>query len=144
MAIFDALRSDPMKFLRNVLRVNAAFSILSGTVMIVGGAALGASLGKPASVAPDGVVLLVFAAVILWIARAETVSLKAAGVIVALDTVYVVDTARQIFTAQFSTAGTWFYGVAALVVLDFAVLQLGGLLEAARGGNVDGAQGALG
>ncbi len=144
MAIFDALRSDPMKFLRNVLRANAAFSILSGTVMIVGGAALGASLGKPASVAPDGVVLLVFAAVILWIARAETVSLKAAGVIVALDTVYVVDTARQIFTAQFSTAGTWFYGVAALVVLDFAVLQLGGLLEAARGGNVDGAQGALG
>lgn len=144
MAIFDALRSDPMKFLRNVLRANAAFSILSGTVMIVGGAALGASLGKPASVAPDGVVLLVFAAVILWIARAETVSLKAAGVIVALDTVYVVDTARQIFTAQFSTAGTWLYGVAALVVLDFAVLQLGGLLEAARGGNVDGAQGALG
>lgn len=144
MAIFDALRSDPMKFLRNVLRANAAFSILSGTVMIVVGAALGASLGKPASVAPDGVVLLVFAAVILWIARAETVSLKAAGVIVALDTVYVVDTARQIFTAQFSTAGTWFYGVAALVVLDFAVLQLGGLLEAARGGNVDGAQGALG
>lgn len=144
MAMLGALRTDPMKFLRNVLRANAAFSILSGTVMIVGGAALGVSLGKPASVAPDGVVLLVFAAVILWIARAETVNLKAAGVIVALDAVYVVDTARQIFAAQFSTAGTWFYSVAALVVLDFAVLQLGGLLKAARWGNVDGARRALG
>ena len=144
MAMLGALRTDPMKFLRNVLRANAAFSILSGTVMIVGGAALGASLGKPASVAPDGVVLLVFAAVILWIARAETVNLKAAGVIVALDAVYVVDTARQIFAAQFSTAGTWFYSVAALVVLDFAVLQLGGLLKAARWCNVDGSRRSLG
>ena len=70
--------------------------------------------------------------------------MKSAGVIVSPDIVYVVDTARQSSTAQFSTAGTWFYCVAALVVLDFAVLQLGGLLEAARGGNVDGAQGALG
>lgn len=141
MAILGTLHTDPMKFLRAVLRANAAFSILSGTAMIVGGAALGASLGKPASVAPDGVVLLVFAAVILWITRAETVNLKAAGVIVALDVVYVVDTARQILAAQFSTAGIWFYGIATLVVLDFAVLQLGGLLKAARAGNVDEALG---
>ncbi len=144
MAILGALRTDPMKFLRTVLRANAAFSILSGTVMIVGGAALGASLGKPASLAPDGVVLLVFAAVILWITRAETVNLKAAGAIVVLDAVYVVDTATQLLGAQFSIAGTWFYGVAALVVLDFAVLQLAGLLKASRAGDVDGAHKALG
>ena len=142
MAILAALRADPMKFLRNVLRANAAFSIFSGVLMIVGGASLGAWLGKPASVAPDGIVLLVFAAVILWITRKEAVSLKAAAVIVAFDAIYVVDTARLILGGQFSTAGNWYYGVAAIVVLDFAVLQLFGLLKATNAGN-NGTQAAI-
>ena len=60
MAIVAALRTDPMKFLRNVLRANAAFSTLNGFVMIVGGTAIGAWLGKPGSVAPDGMILLAF------------------------------------------------------------------------------------
>lgn len=132
MEFFRTLKRDPLSFLRGVLRANATFSILSGIVMIAGGARLGAWLGKAGSVALDGVVLLMFAAVILWITRAETVGLKVAGVIVALDAVYVVDTVRQILTGQFSTAGNWFYGIVTLVVLDFAILQLSALLEAAR------------
>lgn len=135
---------DPLKFLRTVLRANAAFSILSGIVMVAGGATLGAWLGKPASIAPDGAVLLVFAAVILWITRTEAVNLKAAGVVVVLDAVYVVDTARQILTAQVSPAGNWFYGVATLVVLGLAVMQLSGVLMAARARSVDAAQRAPG
>lgn len=138
MRFFPTMKRDPMSFLRGVLRANAAFSILSGIVMIVGGAALAAWLGRAGSVAPDGVVLLMFAAVILWITRAETVVLKVAGVIVALDT------ARQIFTGQFSTAGNWFYGVATLVVLDFAILQLSALLKAARKRKAEAAQMAMG
>lgn len=132
MALLNALRRDPMSFLRRVLRANAAFSTLTGLTMVLGGASLGAWLGRTASVAPDGVVLLVFAAVILWLTRRATVSLTAAWVVVALDGLWVLDTARQLLGGQFSTAGNWFYGVAALVVLELAVLQGMGAARAAR------------
>ena len=132
MAILETLRTDPMAFLRNVLRTNAAFSILSGVLMIGGGAGLGRWLGRSGSVAPDGVVLLVFGGLILWIARRESVNLKAATAVIALDALYVVDTARQILTGQFSGAGNWFYGVVTLLVLDLAVMQTIGAIRSAR------------
>ena len=71
-------------------------------------------------------------------------NLKAAAAIVALDLLYVADTARLILSGQFSTAGNWFYGVAALVVLDFAVFQLLGLLKAASRGTPRDTQPAIG
>ncbi len=123
-----------MRLLRRTLQANAAFSTLSGLTMVIGGADLAGRLGRTGSVAGDGAILLGFAAVLLWLTRRETVNLKAAWLVVALDLIYVADTAAKILQGAFSDAGNAFYGVASAAVLGFAVTQIAGIVGAARAG----------
>lgn len=126
------LRTNPMAFLRNALRANAVFSTLSGIGMIIGGTQLAAWLGKPGSIVADGVVLLVFAGILVWITRHEVVSLKVASVVIALDLLFVADTTSKILGGTFTTAGSWFYGIVAMIVLDLALLQALGAIRSNR------------
>ena len=132
MTVLSFARQQPMAFLRTVLRVNAVFSTLSGLVMIVGGRALGAWLGRPGTTTPDGIVLGVFALLLVYLTRRPEVSLKAATVVVALDVLWVLDVGRQIFAGQLTTAGAWALGIVALVVLELAVLQAVGIRLSSR------------
>ncbi len=70
----------------------------------------------------------------MWLTRRETVNLKAAWLVVALDLIYVADTAAKILHGAFSDAGNIFYGIASAAVLGFAVTQVAGIVGAAREG----------
>lgn len=123
---------DPYGFLRQSLRGNAAFSILSGTGFALGSGAIAAFLGEvaPLLVLAIGLQLLVFAAALLWLASRPAVSLPLAVTVIAADLLWVLGTVVVLSAGVFTShGGGAAMGVAGIVLL-FAVLQSIGVKRA--------------
>jgi hypothetical protein len=126
--------NDVDGFLRNSLRANAAFSLVSGLGFALAGGAVASFLG----VAPAGLVtstgfpLLAFGAAVLWVASRPQVSVPLARVIIGLDVAWVVGTILLVFADAFTRAGALASLVVADVVLVFAVLQWVGVRRVRR------------
>ncbi len=116
---------DASQFLRNALRGNAAFSVLSGlSFASMSGAIAEFFGGIPADlVLVTGIQLLVFAGALIWLASRPQVSTTLAMGVVAADVVWVLGTFAVISADVFSDAGAMAaLGIAAIVGV-FAVLQ---------------------
>ncbi len=113
--------------LRRALLANAIFSALSGVILLLASKRLAQLLGTSVSLVPIGVMLLIYAAGLLWNARRENISRMEAWIAVILDVAWVAGSAIIIFAGVLTATGNWMVAIVADVVLLFAVLQLIGL-----------------
>lgn len=113
--------------LRNVLRLNAGFSALTGVSALVATGPVSRLLGvdQAWAVRSLGAGLVAFAAVVLVVAAAPVTALARRGLTVSLaDLGWVAATVVVIPLGWFSTRGAVVMGLLGLVVLDLAVAQL--------------------
>lgn len=128
--------SHPSRLLRISLRANALFSLSSGVTMLAAAAPLSAllGLGDPLPVTAVGLNLVVFAALLVWLAARREIRQSLAMAVVMADLLWVGASAALLPTGIFSTAGAWIVLVVADIVLVFALLQALGIRRLRRCG----------
>ncbi len=130
----EETKGTSMLPLRTVLRANAAFSLLSGTILAAGSTALDDVLGIPTLwLATLGVGVVAFGLIVRRISEPDQVRRGSALLVVGADIAWVIGTAAVLlgFPELLSIAGRWTFGIIGLFVLDFALLQVLGLKDAA-------------
>lgn len=125
---------ERQQLLRTALLANASFSTISGLALVFAGREIVRLLGLPESVslAPLGISLLVFAAVLVLFARKKSIRLSNAWIAVVMDAAWVIGSYPLLFVAPFSTSGKWIVGIVAEVVMVFALLQWLGIRRIKR------------
>lgn len=125
---------ERQQLLRTALLANASFSTISGLGLVFAGREIVRLLGLPESVslAPLGISLLVFAAVLVLFARKKSIKLSNAWIAVVMDAAWVIGSYPLLFVAPFSTSGKWIVGIVAEVVMVFALLQWLGIRRIKR------------
>ena len=127
--------SDPGRLLRIALRANAAFSLLSGGFMLIADGLVAAILGAYTALGAIhfvGANLVVFAAMLLWLASREEISPTFALAVVAADSLWVIGSWIAMAAGMVAGQGWWAVGVVADVVLLFAVVQYLGVRRLQR------------
>jgi len=123
--------SQKDKLLRNALRGNGIFSLLSGAIMVVGAGALANIMGVPSAVAfiVIGVGLLLHAVNLFYNAGKNTIKMNFGWFAIIADVAWVLGSAVILLTDAFSlsTTGKWIVLMVADVVLLFAIVQYLGL-----------------
>jgi putative effector of murein hydrolase LrgA (UPF0299 family) len=127
-----ATHRDSSTLLRRAFQVNAASSTGSALVFLAGGAALAERLGAPLPLAVTAGVLLVFAALVAWLSRRETIRPWAAWSVVVLDLLWVGATVLEIANGADTPTGKWVFGGMALFVAILADVQIFGILRMSR------------
>jgi uncharacterized membrane protein (UPF0136 family) len=126
---------DPSNFLRKALRGNGIFSLVTGVVMFAADGLVAALLG-----AYDhldiihfvGANLLVFAALLFFVASREAIPSNLVVAIIIADALWVLLSAIALATGMASGQGFWAVGLVSDVVLLFAILQGVGLRRSQR------------
>jgi len=115
------------KPLRNVLKTNAGFSLMSGLAMTLMSDRVAEWLGITPHLAVPivGVGLILFAASVYYTATREPVPAGQVKFIIIQDWLWVAGSALVILLNPFgfSSAGVWITGIVALAVLMFAIGQ---------------------
>ncbi|HEX2621241.1 MAG TPA: hypothetical protein VHL11_13870 [Phototrophicaceae bacterium] len=136
---------DQSSFLRRVLRINAIVSILSGLFFIVDSQPIAEFMGINAQtylgflngstfILAVGVMTLLFAAGVWWVASQPPLNATFGREILALDIAWVVISAVLLLTnaLSLSTAGSWAVLIAADAVATLAALEYYGLRRMSR------------
>ncbi len=122
--------------LRRALQWNAAFSIISGTIMLTMFGPLGQFMGVelPALYIVIGASLVVFSAGLLLNARREDISLIEAKISTIMDVVWVLGSIVVLFWPEtgLTLEGKWTIAIVADIVALFALLQYIGLRRLQR------------
>lgn len=122
---------DSSTLLRRALVANALFSGASGVILALGARPLAAFLGLDNALylIVTGVLLLLYAADLLYVATRPTVNRTAAWLAVALDLLWVTGSAAILLGGWLSltTAGKWAVGIVAELVFLFALFQYLGI-----------------
>jgi hypothetical protein len=115
----------PSHFLRQSLRANALFSMLSGLAFALASAPLAALLGDvpPLLVFGVGLQLLFFAAGLVWLASRSEISVPLTIAVIVADGLWVLGTAVVVYADLFARQGEILALVLADVVLVLAILQ---------------------
>lgn len=128
----------PSTLLRRTLVANALFSGASGALLALGARPVAAFLGldNPLILTITGVLLLFYAADLLYVATRPTVNRTAAWLAVALDLSWVAGSAAILLGGwlPLTIAGKWAVGIVAELVFLFALFQYLGIR---RLGHVD-------
>ncbi len=113
------------RLLRYSLRGNAAFSTLCGASALVFAAPLAETLGVPAPIqlAGLGAQLLMFAALLGWLASRPEIRVGFALAVVVADVLWVIGTVPVIASGALTSAGNWTAILIANVVALLALLQ---------------------
>ncbi|MEU4713436.1 hypothetical protein AB0F73_07260 [Micromonospora purpureochromogenes] len=122
--------ADDAKLLRFALKQDAIGSGANGVVYLAAAAIFGEMFGLPAAfLYPIGAFLVAFAAALLFLASKPRVSRPAAGVVIAVNTAWVVASVELLIAGWFPLTGlgTALVIAQAVVVAGFTALQLGGL-----------------
>jgi hypothetical protein len=110
-----------------VLQANGVFSSICGLILVTGAGPLTTMLGliTPAVPVVIGVLLVGYAALLLWTAARPTVSRVALLEFAIIDVLWVVTSAVLLVTswAPLTTAGVWTVAVIADIVAVFAAVQ---------------------
>ena len=118
-------------FLQRALLGNAAFSGISGLVMVLAAGALSLllGLGNPLILVIIGAILLLYMPILVWLSNQSPVPAHFAWEVIALDLVWVIGSLVLIFTAlvALTSSGKWAIALTADIVFVFAVLQYLGL-----------------
>lgn len=125
------------RFLRKVLKANAAFSTVSAfaTIFFANSIAQWIGLNNATILVGLGIVLLPFAFYVYKVATMETLNSKLVWVIIELDLLWVVGSAILLLSnvVSLTTAGKWSVGLLADVVALFAIFEYVGLRKAQKG-----------
>lgn len=128
--------TDAGRLLRWSLRGNAVFSALSAVTLLSLAGPLASFLGflSAREVFILGVQLGVFAAWLFWQASRPQLSRWQAGLVIALDVLWVIGSAQILLAGppEVTLGGKWAVGMVADVVGIFAILQFIGLRRLAR------------
>ena len=131
--------------LRAVLKTNAALSLAAGLILVLAGGSLAAWITPHAEAVFGlstawllrlvGIDVLAFAALCWWAAARRPLSVPLAQTVIALEALWVAASAVLLAAAgdSLTTAGFWTVAVAALLALDFALLQGFALWQVYRG-----------
>lgn len=121
----------PSTLLRRAVVANALFSGLSGVVLALGARPIAPFLGldNPLILTIIGVLLLLYAAGLLYVATRSTVNRTAAWLAVALDLLWVAGSVAILLGGwlPLTTAGKWAVGIIAELVFLFALFQYLGI-----------------
>ena len=132
----QAVSKDNSTFLRNSLRGNAAFSILTGLASIFASRPIAEYMGinPPTILIALGVGLISFAAFVLYTATQSPIDKRSVIAIIVGDVLWVLGSVALLLTniVPFTTAGKWEVGIIAGIVALFADLQLFGLWKMSR------------
>jgi hypothetical protein len=118
------------QFLRRVLLGNALFSALTGLLLIVDASLITPMLHAPARVLTVlGVIILLAAAELAWLATRPQLDLRWVKFILVLDCTWVAVSVAVLMTGllPLTTGGKWAVGIVADMVTLFAVLEFLGL-----------------
>lgn|SRR5215472_17583870 len=121
----NTISNECQCLLKNALVGNAAFSFVSGVLIVFGNHWVVKVLGLPekASLAILGISLIFYAGMLLLNAFRPTIKIADAWTAVVLDAIWVVGSYALIFVVPFSVIGKWVVALVAELVLIFAVLQ---------------------
>lgn len=128
MTTQSAYQVPSTSLLRNILLANIAFSGISGFFLLAASRPVSEFLGlrEPVSLSIIGIVLLLYAPLLLWIANDGVRRKKLTILPIFADFSWVVGSAVLIFTdlIPLTTGGKWAIAIVADIVLAFAILQL--------------------
>ncbi len=120
------------RLLRGALRANAGFSGICGITALAAADSLAASLGiqDPAILPVQGVSLVCFSGLLVWIATRKEIKRGIALAIVVMDLLWVATTAVPLLLSGWLTGGgTAVVLVLAAIVTTFAGLQYAGVRQ---------------
>ncbi|MBB4822153.1 hypothetical protein [Pseudomonas sp. TUM22785] len=126
---------QPSPLLRRVLQLDALVSGAAGLLMTLGAGPLSSLLALPAALLTGaGLSMLPWCAVLLWLARRETLDRRAVWAVIAVNAVWVVDSLLLLVSGwvQPTLLGQAFVIAQALAVVLFAELQFFGLKRSAE------------
>ena len=119
--------SQPASLLKRALRGNAAFSVVSGAVLVVEAPFLAPVMGIPSPLAltVTGIVLLPFGLLLWWLAGREELARTVGWIAIELDVLWVAGSIALLLSGwlPLTTAGNWIIALVADAVAMFAVLQ---------------------
>ena len=117
--------------LKNALHGNALFSGTSGLVALLAAQSLAAFTGieSPSIFVVLGIVLILYAVDLWWVASRETINRHLAWAAILLDVLWVIGSVAILLFGwlPLTVAGSWTIALLAEVVAIFAVLQFIGL-----------------
>lgn len=118
-------------FIRNVLKANALFSGLSGIAFLVGAKPITLFLGltNPLILTVTGVLLLLFAGDLFFLATRKNVAPKFVVAVIVADALWVAGSIALLATnlVPLTIGGKWAVGIVAAIVALFADCQYFGL-----------------
>ena len=118
-------------FLQRALLGNAAFSGISGLVIVLAAGALSQFLGldNPLILVIVGGILLLYMPILVWLSNQSPVPAHFAWEVIVLDVVWVLGNLVLIFTelVPLTSSGKWAIALTADIVFMIAVLQYLGL-----------------
>lgn len=126
---------QPSPLLRRALQLDALVSGGAGLLMTLGAGPLSALLALPATLLTGaGLSMLPWCAVLLWLARRDTLDRRAVWAVIAVNAVWVVDSVLLLASGwvQPTLLGQAFVIAQALAVVLFAELQFFGLKRSAE------------
>lgn len=126
---------QPSPLLRRALQLDALVSGGAGLLMTLGAGPLSALLALPATLLTGaGLSMLPWCAVLLWLARRDTLDRRAVWAVIAVNAVWVVDSVLLLASGwvQPTLPGQAFVIAQALAVVLFAELQFFGLKRSAE------------
>ena len=129
--ITSSVSINEKSFLQRALLGNAVFSGLSGLIMVLAADALSQflGLGSPIILTVVGIVLLLYAPMLVWLANQSPVPTHFTWEVIALDVLWVIGSVILIFTdfVPLTTGGKWAIAITADIIALFAILQYVGL-----------------
>lgn len=121
------------RLLRNALRGNAAFSILSGLSLILFNGFFQNFFEANFALWPLGIGLLLFAGQLIYITSKPVVPLKEAKLIIGMDILWVIGSVILLLAiSTIPTPGRWVIILVAIAVADFALFQYLGMKQGER------------
>ena len=127
---------EKKSFLQRAILGNAAFSGLSGLLLVLATNPIGQflGLGNTLILTIVGIGLLLYLPFLLWLANQSPVPPWMAWVVIELDVLWVIGSLILIFTSlvPLTTGGKWAVAITADIVTVFAILQYFGLRHQQR------------
>src|SRR5260370_24087903 len=126
---------ERQQLLRMALMGNALFSTISGLALILAGQGVVRLLGLPKAVnlLTMGIGLLAFAVTLVIFARKNPIKVSDAWIAILLDLAWVIGSYPLLFVVPFSTTAKGCVGMAAEVVMLFALVQWLGMPRIRKG-----------
>ena len=132
----STVQNTNRSFLKTVLYENSAFSLINGLIMLALPGTVAEYMGVESKMAFSvlGILLLVWAVDVFWVARRNPLNLMYARLVIGGDILWVIGSAVVLLLNlfDFSTTGNWVTLIVADIVMIFAIAQYIGVRRLQR------------